>query len=76
MFSEDEEDYEHLMINLQALGLGCGPEVQETGGFSQGEESEAHIKLEEYLVPGVKDHHYHNHPRGVHGVAWSRKSLW
>ena len=52
MFNRGEEEYEHMLMDLQRLSLGVP--VVETGKFakfSQGEENEAHLELDEMLEP-------------------------
>ena len=52
MFNRGEEEYEHMLMDLRRLSL-CVP-VVETGKFakfSQGEEDEAHLELDEMLEP-------------------------
>ena len=52
MFDKGEEEYEHMLMDLQRLNLGVT--VVETGKFtkfSQGEENKAHLELDEMLEP-------------------------
>ena len=66
MFKRGEEDYEHLLIDLKAMGLGIKilPEEKDQIMFDPGEESKAHGDLDFILrgeeevsrrVPNTKD---------------------
>ena len=52
MFDRGGEEYNHILMDLQRLSLGRP--LMETGNFatfSQGEENEAHLELDEILKP-------------------------
>ena len=64
MFITGEEEYEHLLINLKALGLGLKqlPAEEDRVMFNPGEENEAHGDLDSML-------------RGEEKVGGSRRVL-
>ena len=58
MFDKGEEEYEHMLMDLQRLNMGVP--VVKTGKFakfSQGEEKEAHLELDEILEPRKENYH-------------------